>query len=130
MLAHFDEERVSTHAYDPVEDRRFFEFDYEELYRRVGEAENTDENREKLGQAVKGVVIWLLADLDRNPKHAPKVIAARALALGLEFFPEALERSHQARELARAYGLREDNISRYRAKVVAKLRPVERPELN
>jgi hypothetical protein len=126
----FDEERISTQTFDPVEDRRFVEFDWEELYTRVGEAEGTDENREKLGQAFRGVIFWLLADLDRNPKHAPKVIAARALALGLEFFPEALERSRQARELAKAYGLREEKISKNRSKLMAKLRPIERPDLN
>ena len=132
MLHPFDEERWAD-GVDPVQGGGVEQFPLEAVIGRLdGGIDHRDEVREKAATALKEVLRWIVANLDRNPAFAEKVIITRIVALAVEIDPSLLAEGKQARRLATQFGIREDNLSRARTVAREKfhLRPTPRPDLN
>ena len=100
MLDAFDENRVAD-TLDPVEGR-IQEFDWEELYGRLGEGANDHEAiHSESSRAVKIVLGWLVQGVETHQQDASRLIAGRVAALARQIDPGLFKDDAAGRVLKR-----------------------------
>lgn len=94
----FNESFVSKKT-DPLAPATFCDFDWQALYAEFGEAEDSDDSRQKLGQALRAILCFLL-DVDLKRKSSKDLVYRRVISFAWAVDPSLLE-GKSITELAR-----------------------------
>ena len=87
------------------------DFDWDELHRRLGESELSNDDRLKLAEAIKAILDWLLK-VDLTKKRSLKIIGMRTLAMAWVVDPKRLN-GDSLRSIGKQVGMSRGAFNRH-----------------
>lgn len=107
MKPQFHDDYIATNL-DPLASPMQVDFDWNELYERLGEAseqQEHDEEMERINEFVRKLFEWVIA-IDLNNPNAQVIVGRRFIALAWVLNPALFENSPSASKLADMLGIK------------------------